>query len=158
MYKINLTLENTEKSFKLISDSTIYAQFLKPICHKIDLKELIQERKEFIKTCRKNKIKVSTKQNDEIIKTFYLEYYKDLEDYKTICSDLERLYLNIYKEGLYAPTGENEQLKTAEQLYFKLQQLLYRNKPLNLFKSIKLNLEEIKQEIKRGANFSRISI
>jgi hypothetical protein len=158
MYKINLTLENTEKSFKLSSDSTIYAQFLKPTCHKIDLKGLMQERKEFIKTCRKNKIKVSTKQNDTIIKTFYLDYYKDLEDYKAICLDLENLYLNIYEYGLYSPTCDNEQLKKAERLYFNLQQLLYRNKPLNLFKSIKLNLEEIKQEIKRGANFSRIAV
>lgn len=158
MKKINLTLENKPNHYKLYSDCTIYTQFHKYVVFDLNLNQLQEKRKQLIKELKNKNIKVSTKTNDDLFKKYSQDFYFKLGIYKTISEDLEKKFNAIYEKGLYSPTCDNIQLKEAEILYFKLQELNVRSCPLSIFNEIKNHIERIKKDFDNGIDFIWVSV
>ena len=137
--------------------STEYVSFKKINYLYVDMGKLKKDRNNLIKELREKNIVVSTTYNDNLIKKIEDQYYKDVKEYKILQEKIIKVWDDIYKKGLYAPTSDNLQLKEAYKLSWELDAYNYRNKPISIIRSIKRNIEEIKNQMKIK-NYRKVAI
>lgn len=149
-YRIELsTIEITDETLRVISLECATC-FIDERHRKLpNINDVLAKLKETRKACRENGITIRRagykKELDEWERSG--EYAALVDEYNTLWRELKDGWQTMVDKGLYAPLGDDDELKKLTRKQWRVAELFWRSSPIHIVLEINRNLDKIQESL-----------